>query len=117
MCSPLGLEDAVLNACYRGCRLFSICHFVDASAELNTTRAECEAGEEPAAEWPLRPKHHPGGSPTYQQHHRNHPASAQPHALPQGRIQTLLQTKWGADLCPQGHALKPTAMQRSSLAA
>uniref|UniRef100_A0A8C6JAR8 Uncharacterized protein n=1 Tax=Melopsittacus undulatus TaxID=13146 RepID=A0A8C6JAR8_MELUD len=36
-------QDAVLNACYRGCRLFSICHFVDASAELNTTRAECEA--------------------------------------------------------------------------
>uniref|UniRef100_A0A8C3BMH4 Transmembrane protein 59 like n=1 Tax=Cairina moschata TaxID=8855 RepID=A0A8C3BMH4_CAIMO len=35
--------DAVLNACYRGCRLFSICHFVDASAALNTTRAECEA--------------------------------------------------------------------------
>ncbi|XP_067168882.1 transmembrane protein 59-like [Apteryx mantelli] len=35
--------DAVLNACYRGCRLFSICHFVDASAELNATRAECEA--------------------------------------------------------------------------
>ncbi|XP_074707937.1 transmembrane protein 59-like isoform X1 [Strix uralensis] len=35
--------DAVLNACYRGCRLFSICHFVDASAELNTTRAQCEA--------------------------------------------------------------------------
>uniref|UniRef100_A0A8C0HEC0 Transmembrane protein 59 like n=1 Tax=Chelonoidis abingdonii TaxID=106734 RepID=A0A8C0HEC0_CHEAB len=37
------LQDAVLNACYRGCRLFSICHFVDASAELNTTRAECES--------------------------------------------------------------------------
>ncbi|NXC38947.1 TM59L protein, partial [Penelope pileata] len=36
-------QDAVLNACYRGCRLFSICHFVDASAALNTTRAECEA--------------------------------------------------------------------------
>ncbi|NXG73037.1 TM59L protein, partial [Baryphthengus martii] len=36
-------QDAVLNACYRGCRLFSICHFVDPSAELNTTRAECEA--------------------------------------------------------------------------
>uniref|UniRef100_A0A8B9BKK2 Transmembrane protein 59 like n=1 Tax=Anser brachyrhynchus TaxID=132585 RepID=A0A8B9BKK2_9AVES len=36
-------SDAVLNACYRGCRLFSICHFVDASAALNTTRAECEA--------------------------------------------------------------------------
>ncbi|OXB73129.1 UNVERIFIED_CONTAM: hypothetical protein H355_012054, partial [Colinus virginianus] len=35
--------DAVLSACHRGCRLFSICHFVDASAGLNTTRAECEA--------------------------------------------------------------------------
>ncbi|XP_064353258.1 transmembrane protein 59-like isoform X2 [Dromaius novaehollandiae] len=35
--------DAVLNACYRGCRLFSICRFVAASAELNATRAECEA--------------------------------------------------------------------------
>uniref|UniRef100_A0A8C3UA88 Transmembrane protein 59 like n=1 Tax=Catharus ustulatus TaxID=91951 RepID=A0A8C3UA88_CATUS len=41
--SSSSLQDAVLNACYRGCRLFSICHFVDASAELNTTRAECEA--------------------------------------------------------------------------
>ncbi|XP_054837823.1 transmembrane protein 59-like isoform X2 [Eublepharis macularius] len=36
-------KDAVLNACYRGCRLFSICHFVDATAELNATRAECES--------------------------------------------------------------------------
>uniref|UniRef100_A0A7M4FBI2 Transmembrane protein 59 like n=1 Tax=Crocodylus porosus TaxID=8502 RepID=A0A7M4FBI2_CROPO len=36
-------QDAVLNACYRGCRLFSICHFVDASAALNATRAECES--------------------------------------------------------------------------
>ncbi|KAL8177741.1 UNVERIFIED_CONTAM: hypothetical protein K2H54_017771 [Gekko kuhli] len=35
--------DAVLNACYRGCRLFSICHFVDPAAELNATRAECES--------------------------------------------------------------------------
>uniref|UniRef100_A0A8D2L9P3 Transmembrane protein 59 like n=1 Tax=Varanus komodoensis TaxID=61221 RepID=A0A8D2L9P3_VARKO len=33
----------VLNACYRGCRLFSICHFVDATAELNATRAQCES--------------------------------------------------------------------------
>ncbi|XP_044854783.1 transmembrane protein 59-like isoform X3 [Mauremys mutica] len=40
---PGAARDAVLNACYRGCRLFSICHFVDASAELNTTRAECES--------------------------------------------------------------------------
>uniref|UniRef100_A0A8C8RV50 Transmembrane protein 59 like n=1 Tax=Pelusios castaneus TaxID=367368 RepID=A0A8C8RV50_9SAUR len=37
------VQDAVLNACYRGCRLFSICHFVDASAELNTARTECES--------------------------------------------------------------------------
>ncbi|NWI20355.1 TM59L protein, partial [Crypturellus soui] len=36
-------QDAVLNACYRGCRLFSICHFVDAGAGLNATRAQCEA--------------------------------------------------------------------------
>ncbi|XP_077187733.1 transmembrane protein 59-like isoform X2 [Paroedura picta] len=35
--------DAVLNACYRGCRLFSICHFVDPATELNATRAECES--------------------------------------------------------------------------
>uniref|UniRef100_A0A8C3SRZ1 Transmembrane protein 59 like n=1 Tax=Chelydra serpentina TaxID=8475 RepID=A0A8C3SRZ1_CHESE len=41
--SSSSLQDAVLNACYRGCRLFSICHFVDVSAELNTTRAECES--------------------------------------------------------------------------
>ncbi|XP_074795259.1 transmembrane protein 59-like isoform X2 [Natator depressus] len=40
---PGAARDAALNACYRGCRLFSICHFVDASAELNTTRAECES--------------------------------------------------------------------------
>uniref|UniRef100_A0A8D0BFF1 Transmembrane protein 59 like n=1 Tax=Salvator merianae TaxID=96440 RepID=A0A8D0BFF1_SALMN len=36
-------QDTVLNACYRGCRLFSICHFVDATADLNATRAECES--------------------------------------------------------------------------
>ncbi|XP_053558945.1 transmembrane protein 59-like [Bombina bombina] len=36
-------EDIVLGACSRGCRLFSICHFVDVTADLNTTRAECES--------------------------------------------------------------------------
>ncbi|XP_067329491.1 transmembrane protein 59-like [Anolis sagrei] len=36
-------QDAVFNACYRGCRLFSICHFVDATVELNATQAECES--------------------------------------------------------------------------
>ncbi|KAM8795076.1 LOW QUALITY PROTEIN: transmembrane protein 59-like [Eudromia elegans] len=35
--------DAALNACHRGCRLFSICHFVDAGAGLDATRAQCEA--------------------------------------------------------------------------
>nr|XP_025971098.1 transmembrane protein 59-like [Dromaius novaehollandiae] len=42
-CCRCRRQDAVLNACYRGCRLFSICRFVAASAELNATRAECEA--------------------------------------------------------------------------
>ncbi|KAM9328881.1 transmembrane protein 59-like [Gastrophryne carolinensis] len=36
-------EDDILSACYRGCRLFSICHFVDVTADLNTTKAECES--------------------------------------------------------------------------
>ncbi|KAM4809609.1 transmembrane protein 59-like [Rhinophrynus dorsalis] len=36
-------EDAVIAACSRGCRLFSICRFVDVTAELNATRAECES--------------------------------------------------------------------------
>ncbi|XP_071968524.1 transmembrane protein 59-like [Engystomops pustulosus] len=36
-------QDDVLSACFRGCRLFSICHFVDVTADLNTTRAECES--------------------------------------------------------------------------
>ncbi|XP_053153712.1 transmembrane protein 59-like isoform X2 [Hemicordylus capensis] len=40
---PPPAKDAVLNACYRGCRLFSICHFVDPTAEVNATRAECES--------------------------------------------------------------------------
>ncbi|KAJ6664227.1 hypothetical protein lerEdw1_008446 [Lerista edwardsae] len=45
-------KNAVLNACYRGCRLFSICHFVDPTAELNATRAECESGEKIADQKP-----------------------------------------------------------------
>ncbi|XP_028906978.1 transmembrane protein 59-like [Ornithorhynchus anatinus] len=36
-------QAAVLSACSRGCRLFSICRFVAASVEPNATRAECEA--------------------------------------------------------------------------
>lgn len=36
-------QEAFLVGCYRGCRLFSICHFVigGANAKLNTTRYEC----------------------------------------------------------------------------
>jgi len=100
--SSSSLQDAVLNACYRGCRLFSICHFVDASAELNTTRAECEAGEEPSAERPPDPKHPPGGVPRLLPAPPEHPASAQPPAVPRGRVGTLLQTERGADLHPLG---------------
>ncbi|XP_007897068.1 transmembrane protein 59-like [Callorhinchus milii] len=36
-------REATLNACQRGCRLFSICLFVDGASGLNNTRAECEA--------------------------------------------------------------------------
>ncbi|XP_029470309.1 transmembrane protein 59-like [Rhinatrema bivittatum] len=36
-------REGALEACYRGCGLFSICHFVDVSAELNDTRADCES--------------------------------------------------------------------------
>ncbi|XP_034767940.2 transmembrane protein 59-like isoform X2 [Acipenser ruthenus] len=34
--------DRVLNACHRGCRLFSICQFVNGNAGFNTTLSECE---------------------------------------------------------------------------
>lgn len=36
-------KEPTVNACYRGCRLFSICHFVDGNVELNATRAECKS--------------------------------------------------------------------------
>uniref|UniRef100_UPI00398F7559 transmembrane protein 59-like isoform X2 n=1 Tax=Pristiophorus japonicus TaxID=55135 RepID=UPI00398F7559 len=36
-------REAPLSACERGCRLFSICQFVDGISGLNSTRAECEA--------------------------------------------------------------------------
>ncbi|XP_072450537.1 transmembrane protein 59-like isoform X2 [Chiloscyllium punctatum] len=35
--------EVPLSACQRGCRLFSICQFVDGVSDLNSTRAECEA--------------------------------------------------------------------------
>ncbi|MBN3303232.1 TMM59 protein, partial [Amia calva] len=36
------LRDPVLNACHRGCRLFSICQFVNGNAGFNTSREECQ---------------------------------------------------------------------------
>ncbi|XP_072924610.1 transmembrane protein 59-like [Hemitrygon akajei] len=36
-------REATLSACQRGCRLLSICQFVDGISGLNSTRAECEA--------------------------------------------------------------------------
>lgn len=34
-----------MNACYRGCRLYSICQFVNGNAGFNTSREECQGGE------------------------------------------------------------------------
>ncbi|KAM4721833.1 transmembrane protein 59 [Rhinophrynus dorsalis] len=36
-------EEEELFACHRGCRLFSICQFVDDGSDLNRTKAECES--------------------------------------------------------------------------
>ncbi|MBN3323031.1 TMM59 protein, partial [Atractosteus spatula] len=35
-------KDAVLNACHRGCRLYSICQFVNGNAGYNASREECQ---------------------------------------------------------------------------
>uniref|UniRef100_A0AAY5K6P0 Transmembrane protein 59-like n=1 Tax=Esox lucius TaxID=8010 RepID=A0AAY5K6P0_ESOLU len=35
-------KDSILNACHRGCRLYSICQFVNGNAGFNTSREECE---------------------------------------------------------------------------
>ncbi|KAM4641508.1 transmembrane protein 59 [Discoglossus pictus] len=36
-------EEEELFACLRGCRLFSICQFVDDGGDLNSTKLECES--------------------------------------------------------------------------
>nr|XP_033772033.1 transmembrane protein 59 [Geotrypetes seraphini] len=36
-------KDEELYACQRGCRLFSICQFVDDGVDLNKTKVECES--------------------------------------------------------------------------
>lgn len=38
-------QDSIMNACYRGCRLYSICQFVNGNAGFNTSREECQGGE------------------------------------------------------------------------
>uniref|UniRef100_A0A8C4HGQ6 Transmembrane protein 59-like n=1 Tax=Dicentrarchus labrax TaxID=13489 RepID=A0A8C4HGQ6_DICLA len=38
-------KDSVMNACHRGCRLYSICQFVNGNAGFNTSREECQGGE------------------------------------------------------------------------
>ncbi|KAL2301943.1 hypothetical protein Nmel_011344 [Mimus melanotis] len=38
-------KEEELFACQRGCRLFSICQFVDDGADLNRTKQECDSGE------------------------------------------------------------------------
>ncbi|XP_037325214.1 transmembrane protein 59-like isoform X2 [Pungitius pungitius] len=35
-------KDSIMNACHRGCRLYSICQFVNGNAGFNTTREECQ---------------------------------------------------------------------------
>uniref|UniRef100_H3DQ50 Transmembrane protein 59-like n=1 Tax=Tetraodon nigroviridis TaxID=99883 RepID=H3DQ50_TETNG len=35
-------KDSVMNACHRGCRLYSICQFVNGNAGFNTSKEECQ---------------------------------------------------------------------------
>ncbi|XP_077462582.1 transmembrane protein 59-like [Stigmatopora argus] len=35
-------KDAIMNACHRGCRLYSICQFVNGNAGFNTSKDECQ---------------------------------------------------------------------------
>lgn len=39
------LQDSVMNACYRGCRLYSICQFVNGNTGFNNSKEECQGGE------------------------------------------------------------------------
>ncbi|NWZ57478.1 TMM59 protein, partial [Haliaeetus albicilla] len=44
-CKPflLPFQEEELYACQRGCRLFSICQFVDDGIDLNRTKLECDS--------------------------------------------------------------------------
>ncbi|XP_061743747.1 transmembrane protein 59-like [Nerophis ophidion] len=35
-------KDSIMNACHRGCRLYSICQFVNGNAGFNTSKDECQ---------------------------------------------------------------------------
>ncbi|XP_030640947.1 transmembrane protein 59-like [Chanos chanos] len=35
-------KDSIMNACHRGCRLYSICQFVNGNAGFNTSKEECQ---------------------------------------------------------------------------
>ncbi|XP_027884192.1 transmembrane protein 59-like [Xiphophorus couchianus] len=35
-------KDSIMNACHRGCRLYSICQFVNGDAGFNTSKEECQ---------------------------------------------------------------------------
>lgn len=39
------LQDSIMNACYRGCRLYSICQFVNGNTGFNNSKEECQGGE------------------------------------------------------------------------
>lgn len=41
---PLFLQDSIMNACHRGCRLYSICQFVNGNTGINTSKEECQGG-------------------------------------------------------------------------
>ncbi|XP_076880657.1 transmembrane protein 59-like [Brachyhypopomus gauderio] len=35
-------KDSIMNACYRGCRLYSICQFVNGNTGFNSSKEECQ---------------------------------------------------------------------------
>uniref|UniRef100_A0A672K6W4 Transmembrane protein 59-like n=2 Tax=Sinocyclocheilus grahami TaxID=75366 RepID=A0A672K6W4_SINGR len=37
-------KDSIMNACHRGCRLYSICQFVNGNQGINTSKEECQGG-------------------------------------------------------------------------
>lgn len=54
--SPSLLQDSVMNACHRGCRLYSICQFVNGNAGFNTSKEECQGGESTHGRKRCRPR-------------------------------------------------------------